>query len=239
MSQRGNILFLILLAVVLFAALSYAVTQSMSGGGKDASNENIEVSIAAMNQYVSLLRTEIQRLMMINDCKPENLDWRNGVYKRYSGSDYITTNPPSPKSGCAIFQARGGSITPILFDKYKDINRYNFDAPSAGTGIQAGHVEFIWVNFEKDGGTELNDIAIKFYGIDPRICTKIMNVNSVSSLSVEGYYQFSAQTTEDPPFTGAQKINTIFPAGKDMIAIRVTYNTSSYGCDVLSSVIIR
>jgi len=74
---RGNILFLILLAVVLFAALSYAVTSSMRGGGRDASSENLQAGAAAISQYVALLRIEVQRLMLMNDCKVENIDWRD------------------------------------------------------------------------------------------------------------------------------------------------------------------
>lgn len=63
-SQKGNILFLILLAVVLFAALSYAVTQSMRGGGGNAGSETNLVNSAVLSQYPVGLRAAILRMIV-------------------------------------------------------------------------------------------------------------------------------------------------------------------------------
>lgn len=59
--ERGNILFLILLAVVLFAALSYAVTQSMRGGGNDASKEKMQLTYAKLQNRWALLAGQATR----------------------------------------------------------------------------------------------------------------------------------------------------------------------------------
>ncbi len=63
-SEKGNILFLILLAVILFAALSYAVTQSLRGGGQDASNEKNIVKGAQIMQYPVGIRAAILRMIV-------------------------------------------------------------------------------------------------------------------------------------------------------------------------------
>jgi len=65
--QSGNILFLILLAVVLFAALAYAVTQSMRGGGKTATPEKISAAIAQVNQHATAIENFVMRAMMMNN----------------------------------------------------------------------------------------------------------------------------------------------------------------------------
>ena len=60
--ERGNVLFLILIAVALFAALSYAVTQSSRSGGGDATDETNAVNAASITQYPTGVRTAILRM---------------------------------------------------------------------------------------------------------------------------------------------------------------------------------
>lgn len=71
--ERGNVLFLILIAVALFAALSYAVTQSTRSGGGDASKEKSLVSSAALTQYPASIKTAIIRMTVSNGIAPEDL----------------------------------------------------------------------------------------------------------------------------------------------------------------------
>lgn len=64
--ERGNVLFLILIAVALFAALSYAVTQSTRSGGGDAQKETNKLGSAQITQYPASLRTSIIRMVIGN-----------------------------------------------------------------------------------------------------------------------------------------------------------------------------
>lgn len=63
-SESGNVLFLILIAVALFAALSYAVTKSTRSGGGSTEKEKATLSSAAMTQYPTALRTAIIRMVL-------------------------------------------------------------------------------------------------------------------------------------------------------------------------------
>ena len=61
--EKGNALFLILIAVILFAALSYAITQSNRSGG-NASRETNLVAGTTVTQYPSAIRTAITRMLL-------------------------------------------------------------------------------------------------------------------------------------------------------------------------------
>ena len=60
--SNGNVLFLILIAVALFAALSYAVTKSTRSGSSDTSNEKSVVGAGEVMDLITSVDTAVQRL---------------------------------------------------------------------------------------------------------------------------------------------------------------------------------
>lgn len=110
-SQSGNALFLILIAVALFAALSYAVTNSGRGGG-GIDKEQASIYAAEIVQYANLIQTTVRRLKVINGCSDNEISfWKdssgNGVED--GGDVYYNSNAPIDRS-CHIFQPGEGSL---------------------------------------------------------------------------------------------------------------------------------
>ena len=71
--QSGNVLFLILIAVALFAALSYAVTQSTRGGG-NANAEQLALKAAELINQSNHIRTTALRLYALSEVDQIRLD---------------------------------------------------------------------------------------------------------------------------------------------------------------------
>lgn len=94
-SQSGNVLFLILIAVALFAALSYAVTSSTRSGGGSAEKETLQLTASEIFSFYTGVRTSITRMILAgtspeqinfirNDTTPEGLFSPNGGASIYA-----------------------------------------------------------------------------------------------------------------------------------------------------------
>ena len=103
-SEKGNVLFLILIAVALFAALSYAVTQSTRSGGGDASRETNLVNAAGITQYPASIKTAITRMIVSNSTDPDDM-----LFNDPSTFTAALTTPLLQSQ--AVFYPTGGGAT--------------------------------------------------------------------------------------------------------------------------------
>lgn len=166
-SVRGNILFLILLAVVLFAALSYAVTSSMRGGGKDAGNENAELGAAQILQWFSAIDAAVMRMEM-NGIKYEDMSFiYNAKYYGGNALNNYMNNTRCTSDSCRIFKPDGGVVAPPDFAKYGTP-----DPTGAVLGSEVAPGSAVLFMAQWPGaGTSLNDVVVYLYYIKPEICT--------------------------------------------------------------------
>lgn len=205
-NAKGNILFLILLAVVLFAALSYAVTSSMRGGGKDAGAESARTGAASILQYMALVRSEVQRLMLVNDCAYQNIDFRSNLYKRYDGSNVDSGMAAAvPKTGCAVFTAYGGAISPQTFEKYEAAGFSAYASVNSPNLWRAGHFAFRWANRINEGTSE-PDIIMMLFGIAPDVCKPMMGLSPNEALPGDTWDYNTPARDAPPVITGANLI---------------------------------
>lgn len=105
--ENGNVLFLILIAVALFAALSYAVTSSTRTGGS-ISDDTISVSIAQIENHTAQLRSAIIRMQTVSQCDESEISFERSPFDG-SDTEYVNANSP-PNFSCHIFHPNGGSV---------------------------------------------------------------------------------------------------------------------------------
>lgn len=103
--QAGNVLFLILIAVVLFAALSFAISQSTRTTGGSANDDDANLLAAQVAQYGSALTNALVRMRLSNNCTDITINLFHASFT------YNYTNPAAPVSNfCNVFDARGGGV---------------------------------------------------------------------------------------------------------------------------------
>jgi len=102
-SQSGNVLFYILIAVALLAALSFAVTQSGRGSGKAISDERANLAASEMIEYSNTVASAVTQLRL-RGCQDTQINFDNNVV-----SGYNNTLAPDDES-CNVFSLNGGGV---------------------------------------------------------------------------------------------------------------------------------
>ena len=190
--EQGNVLFLILIAVALFAALSYAVTSSTRSSGGDAGSETNLISSAQITQYPSSVGTSIVRMII------------SGI-----GIDEIRFNRPDEFDdldavSIGVFHPQGGAATyiPAPADIMLD--------GQAGDWTFNAELEVPDIGIADANG---NDIIAFLVGIKQSICRKINEEHGLGAVIPVLSSDLSSEYTTRMFDDGSTDYD--FPAGTD------------------------
>ena len=101
---KGNALFLILIAVALFAALSYAITSSGRGGG-GIEKEQQQLDDAVAEQCTAMVERGENKLKILNGCSDSEIS--------YEIAGNVNENPANTDgTECFVFHQDGADVTP-------------------------------------------------------------------------------------------------------------------------------
>lgn len=173
--ERGNVLFLILIAVALFAALSYAVTSSSRSGGGDANSETNLISSAQLTQYPASVRTAIVRMIISSNTPVDELEFN-------PPNDFANLTDLDAGAGTnygyGVFHPDGGGavFAPVPPDVMAGSNQGNWTFN--------GDFEIVNIGTSSAGSSDGNEVIAFLAGISPSVCNKINDKLGIPNIPV-------------------------------------------------------
>ena len=149
-SQGGSILFYILLAVVLFGALSYAAANMFRGGGDISTSERAKINSQALADYAQKVKLTVQD-MKLRGVATDQLSFL------ISGDAGYTTAPHTVK----VFHPEGGGVASFLLIEHLK------DASVTAPYMRAARVS------NGGLGTAAADIMVGFRNLQQPVCAEL------------------------------------------------------------------
>ena len=190
-NHSGNVLFLILIAVALFAALSYAVTSSSKSGGGGVSKDKAKIVSAEIIQYATSIQQAITRMMLMNGCSDTQISFENaGV------AGYVNASAPAD-SRCHVFHPNGGGISFVNpEEKWQDttlasslggvVGQYYMTAKICLPGVGSGKLPTCWSNGQDD-----TELLFVLPWVSEELCTALNKGSGIESLpTAQTFLQF-------------------------------------------------
>lgn len=168
--EQGNVLFIILITVALFAALSYAVSNSMRGGTGTITSEQARVAAGEILRSMQDIKQGYQYLWTHEGCSIDEISLIMAGHT--IGAEDFDAATPKADDSCDVFSPLGGGISYST-----NLNQHQV-AADAGTSLNNYLFWFSGFNpgspYGVDGlGTAADDHMIFLQAVNSEICINI------------------------------------------------------------------
>ncbi|HPD82997.1 MAG: hypothetical protein R3D88_04200 [Alphaproteobacteria bacterium] len=183
--QRGSAIIWILIAVALFAALTYAFNSTSRTSMSFLTDSQAEAYANEIIAYGNEVKTAVKRVQL-RSCDDDEVSFENNIIAGYTNPNAPTTNT------CHVFESDGGGI------------RWNTPNSAAVSG--GGNFAFAASN-EIDGigstcaAANCSDLVLFVSGVNEQVCLNINNALGV--INPAGALPTDTTFTQAPQFIGA------------------------------------
>ncbi len=167
-TQTGNAMFIILIAVAAFAALSFAIASSRNDYSKNLTEENARLLAGELIQYGDGLRVVTDKMIGVRDVDDINTGG-NGILFAASNANAIYGTPgDQPKT--ELFNASGGGAS--------------YATPPDSACESACAYEFSGQFTISDVGTSEAELAMVVIDVDATVCKQINKTQNTGWASI-------------------------------------------------------
>ncbi len=203
-NERGSAVMIVFILIALFAALTAMMVRGSRVGETTVGTEQNDLAAAEIIDYLTKVRNAY-KMLLINGCTPETIDFTNSIYLTNDG-DPLETAPASTSADCKFYSAEGGGIKPQTFDSfvaYKNVG--------SGASSLTGH--FAMRMIVVDGaGTAAKDPAYYTSGFKLSVCLAVLN-------SIAGSKKYTTVPTELYNSSGSDPL--IRPENNAVFAVKL------------------
>jgi len=181
-NENGSVFVFILIGIALFAALSYAVTQSIrvsgdSEGITTGRADRNSLVIVDLQQFLEAVSMRVTQLTQINSVPEGQLDFRNDIYR--TGLNVLLSNNINSTcitSNCRIFSPYApDGIIPVVIREAASTD----DQP-AKTLPQNGHATVRQIRIDSVGSSA-PELVFIIHAISPQICNLYNAKNGITT----------------------------------------------------------
>jgi hypothetical protein len=171
LSEEGNVVILILIAVFLFGALAFSFSNNARNGSTNISKQQAKIAAQEILNYARLIEGAVNRVRR-NSCSENEITFENALLSGYSN-----TNAPPDKS-CHVFDMSGGKLT------YSPPNKTHWLDSEEAAFFGFGDYIINAKNGIKDIGNDgVSDLVLFLSYIKKSVCLEINNSISIQNPS--------------------------------------------------------
>lgn len=186
-TQNGSAIFIILIAIALFAALSFVVGGMLRGGGADVgASEKRTMMIGEMLDYSRKMKLAIQQMRIANDCDDDEIS-----FSQASGDAYEYSSPLD--DSCKVFEIAGGNMSSFAIDSSLLVDSSGL---SKTTGYGEMHftgeadIDTVGSSCGGGGSSSCRDLLLLVPYLKKDVCDEIntkLSIDNYASIDIDGH----------------------------------------------------